>query len=86
MARTTRREVEAIFILFCKTMGTPHASNYPSAIKGAWMLDHDSTGYLIHEKLQDGNGGGVHEPFGSRRRTSGEMVEVMRFAIAALTY
>lgn len=85
MARTTRKEVESVFILFCQAMGSISATSYPDAIKGAWMLDHDSTGYKIHEKCQD-NGGGVSEPFGSRRRTAGEMVEVMRFAIAALTY
>lgn len=86
MTRTTRSEVEALFIRFCTAMGQPMAQSYPDGVKGAWMLDHDSTGYLIHEKVETGNCGGVHEPFGSRRRSAGEMADAMRFAIAAMTY
>jgi hypothetical protein len=77
--RTTRKELESLFALLCNATGHTVAVSY--ADKGGWALEHDSTGYIIHEYLPEG---GAHEPFGSRRRSASEMADAMRFAIRAV--
>lgn len=77
--RTTRDQVFNMFLRLCVATGHAPATDYDE--KGGWALEHDSTGYIIHEYLPEG---GVHEPFGSRQRGPSEMWLAIRFALDAI--
>lgn len=70
MARTTHKQVGAVFARLCSALDTRDFSLDYYGLGG---------GYLIIGK-HDGAFPG-HTPFGSRRRSAREMVDVMWFAI-----
>lgn len=79
--RTTKSEVQAVFERFCKVHGYRIATSFNDV--GAYELDHNSIygGYVINQIMNDG--GGVTQPFGSKRMKAEPFVDSMRMAIAA---
>lgn len=82
--RTTHKEVENVFKNLIKHMGCEVAQSYKD--NGKYALDHQAVygGYQIVQ--YSGVNGGEHLPFGTKRRSASEMVDVMNFAITALEY
>lgn len=99
MDRYSRKDAEAAFERLATALHKPighyrplesgETSNYnPSAdfstIPGGWALDYSAYGgYVVHQIDQRG-GTGVYEPFGSRRRSTREFCDAVRFALDAL--
>ena len=77
--RTTKKEVKAVFERFCDVNGYGVAENYNDV--GKYELNYASCygGYVI-QKISN-EAGGVSQPFGYKRRTAGEFVDCLRFAM-----
>jgi len=75
--RTSRKEVEAAFELFVKSIGGKVATGYNDV--GAYRLDYNNVygGYNI-EQIHT-QSGGVTNPFGANRRTASEMFDTLHF-------
>lgn len=73
MARTTRKQVEALFAQLASALDT---TDYALDFYGV------GGGYMILGR-HDGNQPGA-TPFGSRRRPAGQMADALRFALDAL--
>jgi hypothetical protein len=83
MARETRKDLYELHIRLCTALGRRAAVHSEIEI-GTWNLNYtQNAGYVIHEIMEHG---AVREPFGSRRRTIGEMCDVLRFAIQTASY
>ena len=90
MARTTQKDVQIEFENLASVMGRdtePYRRGEDGraiAQVGAWHLDHNTHygGYVVHEIAN--SGGGVTEPFGSRRLSAREAVEAFRLAARAV--
>ncbi|HMN42255.1 MAG TPA: hypothetical protein PKE29_15525 [Phycisphaerales bacterium] len=70
--RTSRAELASLFVRLAVAVGGD-----------GWSLDHNSAygGWVIVEQL---GSGGEGRPFGDRRRSAGDMADVMRFALRAV--
>jgi hypothetical protein len=82
MDRYTRKDAEAAFDRLCAATGHRRATAYNDV--GGWSLDYAACygGFVIESPCNDG--GGITQPFGSRRRTAREFCDVVRFAIDAI--
>jgi hypothetical protein len=79
--RTTRKQIESLFTLFCKEHGKKRAESY--ADKGAWSINYNAIygGFVIIEYCENGGEG---LPFGEQRRKAAEFWDTMHFALKSV--
>ncbi len=81
--RVRRVHVEKMFQYFCDCMGLPHAKYYGEA--GTYILSYapEYGGYTIQQF--DAETTGHNLPFGMSRYSGKELIDMMRFAIYAVS-
>jgi len=83
--RAKNKDLEVAFEAFCKCMGKRVARPWSKELGydvGAWYLQHSGSGTVAIEELN--KGGGSSSPITDRRYTPKELLDVLRFAVAAI--
>lgn len=80
MARTTRKQIEAVLEQLCERVNVPFGY-----VPGGWFVSNNPTygGYVVRELIPGSSG--EREPFGAVRRPPREMIDALRFARDAAT-